>query len=193
MEYHHMQTPPAGGYNGGSGCAACRRSVDTGEMQIRDGWGYPPGAYAVIRGGPLAPGIQGIVTFSAAAGGTWVCVHITGLPPYRPGDAEMQPMGPFGFHIHENGDCAVNDPRNPFAATGSHWNPDGQPHGNHAGDFPVLFSNHGLAMTCFFTDRFQPGGVAGRSIVIHMHPDDYRTPPAGDSGSRLACGVIQAV
>ncbi|NLG83160.1 MAG: superoxide dismutase family protein, partial [Firmicutes bacterium] len=66
-----------------------------------------------------------------------------------------------------------------------------QPHGNHAGDFPVLFSNHGRARMGFFTDRFKVVDVVGRAAIIHENPDDYRTQPAGASGRRLACGVIR--
>lgn len=156
------------------------------------GRGAMPGAYARIRGGPLAPEIRGGVAFYPAAGGTLVCVDVSGLPPYRPGAGERPPIGPHGFHIHENGTCEAGDPRDPFQAAGGHWNPDGQPHGNHAGDFPVLFSNGGRALTCFYTNRFSPRDVVGRSIVIHQHPDDYRSQPAGDAGPRLACGVIEA-
>lgn len=149
-------------------------------------------ATAEMRGGPLAPGISGTVRFFAAAGGTWVCVNVDGLPPYTPAAGERPPIGPHGFHIHEFGTCEVGDPAMPFTAAGEHWNPTGQPHGNHAGDFPVLFSNRGAARMCFFTDRFRVGEVVGRSAIIHAYPDDYRTQPAGASGPRLACGVIRA-
>ncbi len=190
METTRGPIPPVCGFQ--QEWPACCSAADDPVMEIRDGWGCAPQAYARVQGGPLAPEIRGVVTFTAAAGGTWVCANIAGLPPYRPGGSNMQPVGPFGFHIHEHGDCTVGDPKDPFAASGGHWNPDHQPHGNHAGDFPVLFSNAGHAMTCFFTDRFHPGDVVGRSVVIHMHPDDYRTQPAGNSGPRLACGVIEA-
>lgn len=44
----------------------------------------------------------------------------------------------------------------------------------------------------FFTNRFRASDVIGKTIIIHQNPDDYRTQPAGNSGNRLACGVIQA-
>ena len=152
----------------------------------------PVRAVARIRGGPLAPAIEGVVYFTAVPGGTWVCVNLSGLPPYQPAAAGRPPVGPHGFHIHEYGRCEVGNPAEPFAATGGHWNPDNQPHGNHAGDFPVLFSNGGRSAMCFFTGRFKPWDVIGRSLVVHENPDDYRTQPAGASGRRLACGVIEA-
>jgi len=67
-----------------------------------------------------------------------------------------------------------------------------QPHGNHAGDFPVLFSNNGYARMSFFTNRFCVQDVIGKSIMIHLHPDDFRTQPSGDSGKRNGCGVIKS-
>jgi len=101
------------------------------------------------------------------------------------------PIGPHGFHIHEFGDCQIGDPADPFQAVGGHWNPTNQPHGNHAGDFPVLFSNQGRANMCFFTNAFKPEQVINKAIIIHQNPDDYRTQPAGDAGKRLACGIIE--
>lgn len=150
-----------------------------------------PQAAASIRGGPLRPQINGEVCFYSVPGGTWVCAEVRGLPPYRPAGNGEDPIGPHGFHIHESGSCIVGDPQDPFQAAGEHWNPDNQPHGNHAGDFPVLFSNQGYAEICFFTNRFRPVDVIGKSVIIHQNPDDYRTQPAGDAGKRLACGVIR--
>ncbi len=148
-------------------------------------------AVAEIKGGPLAPELKGKVFLEAVAGGTMVYAYIEGLPPYQPGTGDEAPIGPHGFHIHENGDCTVGDPEDPFQAAGGHWNPDDQPHGNHAGDFPVLFSNNGKAMTSFLTNRFKPSDAVGKSIIIHQNPDDYRSQPAGDAGKRLACGLIK--
>ncbi|MEW6424895.1 MAG: superoxide dismutase family protein [Bacillota bacterium] len=150
-----------------------------------------PVAVVIVKGGPLRPQIKGIVQFFEVPGGTWVCAEINGLPPYRPATNEKDPIGPHGFHIHEIGNCQVGNPQNPFQAAGEHWNPTSQPHGNHAGDFPVLFSNRGYAKMCFFTNAFKPREVIGKSVIIHQNPDDYRTQPAGNSGKRLACGVIQ--
>lgn len=151
----------------------------------------PQAAVAHVRGGPLAPQLMATVTFRNVPGGVLVCADVTGLPPYQPGTADKDPVGPQGFHIHQNGNCEVGDPNDPFKAAGEHWNPDNQPHGNHAGDFPVLFSNNGAARMCFFTHRFRVSDIIGKSVMIHQNPDDYRTQPAGDAGKRLGCGAIQ--
>jgi Cu-Zn family superoxide dismutase len=147
-------------------------------------------ARAVIQGGPLAPQIAGVVYFYDVPGGAWVYVDVSGLPPYQPAQNGRAPIGPHGFHIHEFGNCSVGDPADPFQAAGEHWNPYNQPHGNHAGDFPVLFSNGGRAVMGFFTNKFNVSHVIGRSVIIHQNPDDYRTQPAGAAGKRLACGII---
>lgn len=151
----------------------------------------PTAAVAHIRGGPLAPEIMGRATFTAVPGGTEVAVEVTGLPPYRPAAGTRPQIGPHGFHLHQKGSCQVGNPTDPFQAAGAHWNPDGQPHGNHAGDFPVLFSNHGFACMTFFTNRFSVPDIIGKTVIIHQGPDDYRTQPAGGAGKRLACGVIR--
>lgn len=148
-------------------------------------------AVARIKGGPLAPDIKGTVTFKDIPEGTMVCISVTGLPPFKPGTETTLPIGPHGFHIHENGVCEVGDPTNPFTAAGGHWNPTNQPHGNHAGDFPVLFSNGGRAYMCFFTNKFSFSDVIGKAVIIHESPDDYKSQPAGNAGKRLACGVIR--
>lgn len=150
-------------------------------------WPSPPDAAATLQAAPAYPGIKGRVAFRKTRGGTLVTVDVSGLPAYTPG---QPPLGPHGFHIHEGASCEVGDAANPFQTAGGHWNPDGQPHGNHAGDFPVLFSHDGHASLSFFTNRFTPEEVVGRTVIIHLHPDDYRTQPAGDSGQRIACGVI---
>lgn len=147
-------------------------------------------ALAVIKGGNLYPEINGTVYFYEVPGGTELIATICNLPPYKPATSTTQPIGPFGFHIHEYGICEITDSNNPFQSAGGHYNPTNQPHGNHAGDLPVLFSNNGYTMMRVFTDKFTVDDIIGRSILIHENPDDYRAQPAGNSGKRIACGVI---
>ena len=147
-------------------------------------------AIAYVSGGPIAPDIQGMVIFTEVPGGTDVYAELYGLPGYKPAQGENPQVGPFGFHLHENGTCDVGNASEPFTAAGEHWNPTNQPHGNHAGDFPVLFSNNGYARMSFFTDKFNIPQIIGKAVIVHESPDDYRTQPSGASGRRLACGVI---
>jgi len=148
-------------------------------------------AYAAIQGSELTPQLRGYVVFTDLPNGTEVTVEVSGLPHYEPARGDQAPIGPHGFHIHENGNCEVGDESDPFQGAGGHWNPTNQPHGNHAGDFPVLFSNNGYARMSFFTNKFQAQDIVGRSVIIHLNPDDYRSQPSGDSGKRIGCGVIK--
>lgn len=153
----------------------------------------PATAYAQIKGGPLAENLSGYVFFMQAKNGVDVFVEVSGLPPFQPAKEGRKQIGPHGFHIHENGSCEIGDPKDPFKAAGEHWNPTNQPHGNHAGDFPVLFSNNGYARMVFFTNKFEIKDIIGKAVIIHQGPDDFHTQPAGDAGKRLACGVISEV
>lgn len=110
----------------------------------------------------------------------------------------LKPNAEHGFHIHEKGDCSSGD----GMSTGGHFNPGGHPHGppegpRHAGDMPNLRSNaNGEADMRFTLIGMSIGrGVAdivGRGVIVHADPDDYRTQPTGNSGARIACGVITA-
>jgi Cu-Zn family superoxide dismutase len=148
-------------------------------------------AVAYLNGSSLAPNLSGKVTFTEVPNGTEVSVEVNGLPAYKPAVDGNPPVGPHGFHIHEGSSCATSNKPEPFMSAGGHWNPNNQPHGNHAGDFPVLFSNNGYAKMTFFTNKFNVDEVIGKTVIIHENPDDYRTQPAGASGKRLACGVIE--
>ncbi len=147
-------------------------------------------AIANLSGSSLAPDVRGTVKFFKDPDGTWVEAEVFGLPDFAEGTSTTPQIGPFSFHIHEFDTCGATSGDSPFEAAGGHWNPDGEPHGNHAGDFPVLFSNGGTAKTMFFTNRFYPDDVVGKSVVIHQSPDNYSS-TARVFGKRLACGPIQ--
>ena len=149
-------------------------------------------AIAHLTGSSLAPDVRGTVKFLKINDGTWVEVEVFGLPDFAEATENSSQVGPFAFHIHDMDTCGSSSSDTPFMAAGGHWNPDGEPHGNHAGDFPVLFSNCGTAKMLFFTNRFYPEDIVGRSVVIHQSPDDYKTQPSA-GGNRIACGAIQEV
>jgi len=110
----------------------------------------------------------------------------------------LQPDSEFGFHIHEKGDCSAPD----ALSAGGHFNPNAAPHGNpeaeprHAGDMLNIKSDAaGVAKVDITVNgvSLQDGGatdVLGKGVVVHAQPDDYRSQPAGNSGGRIACGVI---
>ncbi|MCA0983109.1 superoxide dismutase family protein [Halobacillus yeomjeoni] len=146
-------------------------------------------AKAIFSSSPIAPDLKGSVHFYQMPYGVEIYVNVEGLPTFT--RKKTAPVGPHGFHIHEKGVCEIGDGKNPFATAGGHWNPDNQPHGNHAGDFPVLFSNQGRARMIFFTDRFKVDDIIGKSVILHQGPDDFQSQPSGKSGKRMACGIIE--
>lgn len=138
-----------------------------------------PGAVAQVRGGREAPELTGTVRFFPMWGGVLVSAQLRGLPG---GD------GIFGFHIHEGESCGGEN----FADTGAHFDLGGRQHPNHTGDLLPLFRCcGGRAYLAFVTSRFTIRDIIGRTVVIHSGPDDFRTQPAGNSGTKIACGVIK--
>jgi Cu-Zn family superoxide dismutase len=130
--------------------------------------------------------VSGTVTFTEVADGVEVQATITGLTP-----------GKHGFHVHEFGDCSAAD----ASSAGGHFNPTNQPHGapddqaRHAGDMGNIeadasgnaklnYIDHDMSLT---DDR---RSIIGRAVIVHAKADDLKTQPTGDSGARVACGVI---
>lgn len=58
---------------------------------------------------------------------------------------------------------------------------------------PSLFENKGYAYMTFLTDRFKLKDVIGKAIIIHSMPDDFTSQPSGNSGEKIACGIINKV
>lgn len=149
---------------------------------------YKPNSAADISGGENYPGIRGRVIFRQQKNGVLVTADIYGLPTGETGCDS----GVFGFHIHEGEDCGSNG-QEPFSNTKGHYNPGDCPHPYHAGDLPPLFENDGYAYMSFLTNRFTATEIIGRTVVIHLKPDDFHSQPSGNSGEKIACGVITAL
>jgi Cu-Zn family superoxide dismutase len=147
---------------------------------------YRPDAKAAIRGSAAYPDVIGTASFYQTKDGVLLCVEVAGL---KHGDAPCA-RGIFAFHIHEGGSCTGNA-EDPFADTKGHYNPSDCAHPYHAGDLPPLFEANGRAFTAVLTDRFKVGDVIGRTLVIHSAPDDFTTQPSGNSGKKIACGLIR--
>jgi superoxide dismutase, Cu-Zn family len=156
-----------------SGASHAETAAATAQMRDRDG--KPVGE---VR---LAQMARGVV----------IRVEMQGLPP-----------GWHAMHIHAVGKCEP-----PFATAGGHFNPTNRKHGfetegSHAGDLPNIFADgKGVAKSEMTVDRVslvndpdKPEGFlfgpSGTAIVVHASRDDYKTDPAGNSGDRIACGVI---
>lgn len=141
-------------------------------------------ANAWVRGSSDYPGIQGRVAFRQTPKGVLVTAEISGLP-----DQDECDSGIFAFHIHSGENCTGNA-ADSFADADGHYNPNECPHPYHAGDLPPLFGNHGYAYMSVLTDRFSVREIIGKVIIIHKGTDDFKTQPAGDAGSKIACGKI---
>lgn len=141
-----------------------------------------PQAAACLRGGADTPNLRGKVQFYQRCGSVFVTVHVFGLP-------EENPSGFFGLHIHEGYGCGGEA----LAEPGGHYDPAGMPYPRHAGDLPPLLSCGGEAYLAVKTDRFSVRDVLGRTVVIHSGADDFHTQPAGNAGTKIACGVIRPV
>lgn len=146
-----------------------------------------PFAEAVMRGSPVHSEIQGKVLFYKARCGVVVCAELTGLPT---GSDCNSPV--FGFHIHSGAKCTGNN-TDPFADTNGHYNPHNCQHPYHAGDLPPLFGACGGAFSVCLTDRFSPDEIIGKTVIVHAHYDDFVTQPSGNSGEKIACGVIKRI
>ncbi len=131
----------------------------------------------------------GNATLSEGHAGVRIALQLAKLPP-----------GTHGFHIHAVGKC---DPP-AFTTAGGHFNPDARKHGGksaegpHAGDLPNLvigpdgsFKGEVLAPRVTLTAGTHSLLTAnGTALVVHADPDDESTDPTGNSGGRIACGVI---
>jgi Cu-Zn family superoxide dismutase len=128
---------------------------------------------------------SGVVSFARQGDHILVTATLSGLTP-----------GAHGFHIHEKGDCGAPD----ATSAGGHFNPAGHPHGHphlgphHAGDMPMLEADAGgnarLSVELSGVTLEGDQGIVGRGVIVHASPDDFKTQPTGNSGARVACGVI---
>lgn len=145
-----------------------------------------PQAIAHISGSSDYPQIAGTVRLYQSKSGVIVYADIRNLPDNEtPCQKKI-----FGFHIH-SGTACTGDKTDPFSAAMSHDNPDNCMHPYHAGDLPPLFGNHGIAVSVFLTDRFSVSEIIGKTMIIHDSPDDFITQPSGNSGTKIACGIIK--
>lgn len=148
----------------------------------------PPQAVAVLIGSKAYPHIRGIVHFYQTKYGVLIGAKVSGLPS-PPGECES-PI--FALHLHD-GDACTGTENDSFANAGAHYNPQNCPHPYHAGDLPPLFGAHGIAFGAALSDRFMLNRVIGKTVILHGAPDDFTSQPAGQSGPKIACGIIRSV
>jgi Cu-Zn family superoxide dismutase len=132
--------------------------------------------------------VQGTVTFTQIGDVVRVTGEITG-----------HTKGSKGFHIHEKGDCSDDKAMN----AGGHFNPHKGKHGGpyepvkHAGDLGnITFTDAGVAKFNFTVGDIAVSSstaddIVGRAVIVHAQADDLTTDPTGNTGARVACGIIK--
>ena len=130
----------------------------------------------------------GNADFKVGPDGVLISVALAGLTP-----------GWHGLHIHTTGNC--DDHADHFKMAGGHLADSDDKHGflnadgQHKGDLPNIWVHKdGTAKAEFFSDGLAVADLMdtdGSAVMIHETADDYKTDPAGASGARLACGVVQ--
>jgi superoxide dismutase, Cu-Zn family len=132
---------------------------------------------------PANKSVTGTATFTQVGNDVHVVANVNGLSP-----------GKHGFHIHEKGD--LSDPS--LVSAGAHYNPGKHKHGgpdtpeHHAGDLGNITadaSGHGMVDVTMRDVKLDD--LVGRSVIVHAAEDDLKTDPSGNSGGRVAGGVIE--
>ncbi|MGB8337575.1 MAG: superoxide dismutase family protein [Burkholderiales bacterium] len=153
-----------------------------------------PVAKAVSSGGAISASlvplqgskVNGTIRFTQKGDKVNVAGEIFDLTP-----------GLHGIHIHEAGDCSAPD----GTSAKGHFNPANKAHGahmgeRHGGDLGNLTANAaGMANLNLDVDGIalnssSANGIVNRAVIVHADPDDLKTQPAGNSGKRIACGII---
>jgi Cu-Zn family superoxide dismutase len=130
---------------------------------------------------------SGTLTASAEGGGVKFVGTITGLTP----------NSVHGIHIHEKGDCSAPD----ASSAGEHFNPSGQQHGapsasSHIGDLGNITADAqgnaplNISKAQAVLSAAASTSIVGKSVIVHAKEDDLTSQPSGESGDRIACGVI---
>ena len=132
--------------------------------------------------------VTGELQFTASTEGVSIAGEVAGLAP----------NSLHGFHVHETGDCSATDAK----SVGEHFNPEHAQHGaptataRHLGDMPNVQADamgHVTVGATIAGATLRDGGphdLVGKAVIVHAKQDDYSTQPSGNSGDRIACGVI---
>jgi Cu-Zn family superoxide dismutase len=146
--------------------------------------------HAVAHMKALDGSAAGTIDFAQTGHGVLVSFDMHGLSP-----------GAHAIHVHMSGNC---DARTKFTSAGPHFSPDQRMHGfmvkggPHPGDLPNQWAAadgtlHASTVSTMFAIGNGKKSIFdrdGAAIIVHANGDDYASQPAGNSGDRVACGVI---
>jgi Cu-Zn family superoxide dismutase len=167
-------------------CGCVLLAACSGNSSISNIFSKKPSATAV-----LAPtkgnSVSGTVNFTQKRDVVLVEARVNGLKPH----------GTNGIHIHEKGNCSAAD----ASSAGGHFNPSSSQHGGpagatrHGGDLGNLKADvNGYAQMSIEVTGISlgtdPNSITGRAVIVHAGADDFKTQPSGNSGARVACGLI---
>jgi Cu-Zn family superoxide dismutase len=150
-----------------------------------------PGAAAILESAD-DPKLSGTVTFTQLVDAVRIEINVAGADH----------PGPHGIHLHENGKCEHDPAGKHYTSAGGHFNPTAAPHAcresttHHAGDFGNIEiqpdgTGHLVVVTAMLSLR-GPNSPIGKAVILHTGADDCKTQPTGNSGGRLACGLVLA-
>lgn len=165
----------------GTALNACTNSMNSGAGTAAPTAGSVSAELMDASGGP-----KGRATVMPMADGLHVTASVQGMA-----------AGTYAIHVHTTGACVAPD----FASAGPHWNPTTRQHGTqnpagpHKGDLPnITVTADGTGKVSSHVMDASLDGLLdadGAAIVVHAAADDYRTDPSGNSGGRIACGVLK--
>jgi Cu-Zn family superoxide dismutase len=155
---------------------------------LKDRFEGTSNTHTVVLDPSSGSNVAGTLDLTSEPTGVRITGLISGLTP-----------GVHAVHIHEKGDCRAKD----ASSAGEHWHIAGEIHGkpglktSHIGDLGnITADSDGQARISILSDRIcldksKKCSALGRAIIVHSDADDLQSQPAGQSGIRVACGVIR--
>ncbi len=162
------------------GCSSSDKKSDVAREEL------PPVAQASLQSQNKP--VNGSVTFKQQGDQVLATILIQGL----------KKNSTHGIHIHEKGVCQGPD----YKSAGGHFDPENRKHGDpgskkhHLGDLGnITADSKGNATKDILIEKWEEGvdlgALVDRSVILHSGKDDLKSQPSGNSGSRIACGVIK--